>query len=225
MSKRRRSRRNPSYKVHRPVILSSGGLFYRPKFKKGKKRGSSSSILFPKATRLNPFRRHRRSRRARFNPGLNIKKAFGMQNLMYLSSIGGGVVAGFLGIPMLDRFMPQAIRDQSKWAYGVIYILAGTMLASMLKGRALKTASITLAGMGIYDLIQQNLVQDLPMISRSSLIIDKMIPESGAGGGAGGAAASEAAAANYLPYGTGYAQLAANYQAVGTDDPYQGLWQ
>lgn len=210
----RRTRRNArsSVKIHRPVIVESGGLFYRPKFKHGKKKGTVSSKLFRKATRLNP-RHRRRSRRLFRNPSLNLKSTFKVSNLLFLASIGSGVALGFLGIPLIDRFMPQAIKDQRKWAYGVLYILLGSVMASMVKGKNLKTAAMTFAGMGIYDLISQYALTDLPQISTVNPIITNLIPDS-----------SSTVAADYLAY-PGTSQLAANYETMGADscDPYAGI--
>lgn len=224
--RRVKSRRNPrkstgSYKVHRPVVISSGGLFYRPKFKHGPKAGEVSSKLFTKSTRLNPFRR----RKARRNPAAALRSAFSTRNLLFLTSIGGGVMAGFLGIPLIDRFMPQAIRDQRKWAYGALYILAGSMLASMVKKPALKTASLTLAGMGVYDIIQQNLLPDMPLISTSNLLVERMLPAGTTSVEAASANYMPMLAANYAPQGGTYTALAANYEPMGNDDPYTGIFQ
>jgi hypothetical protein len=219
-----RRRHNPSYKVHRPVIVESGGLFYRPKFHSKAHKGQISSRLHrwnrKGGIRINPLHR-RRSRFLRHNPALNLKRAMSMQNILMLTSIGGGVALGFLGIPLIDRFMPQVVKDQRKWAYGVLYVLLGGFLASAVRNKNLKTLSITIAGMGIYDLISQNILTDLPQILLTNAMIDKMLPQEAV------SPAPAPASADYLAlprsgYGVSYNPLSpAN--AMGGDNPYDGV--
>ena len=178
--RRKAKRRNPRFGLHRPSLRYG---------KKGWTR-SSRSKLIKKGTRINP----RRRLRVRRNP-LNLKSLFARQNIMQMIAVAGGLTVGFLAIPIAVRVAPSLY--QHRKFLGGANILLGLALAGFAKKSAIKTVGMTMASVGLYDLISQNIpALGLPMLADGSALIDKMIPQ---GTIAPPKTVDESAAADYLP--------------------------
>jgi len=173
-SNRRRGRRK-----HARTLTAS--RVYRPRLFKvrGKWHRSKRSRLFRMAgpVMINP--RHRR--RYRRNPAIvaRLRSAFSRQWLMQSATIGGGIALGALGIPLVYKLVPASNRAQVRPYLGVAHLILGSLLVGFARKAALKTIGATIAGVGVYDLISQNVAQlGLPMLSDSNSMIDNLLPMS-----------------------------------------------
>lgn len=189
----RRRRKNPIRSgKHRPVLIYSRS--------KGWKRPKRSHIK--KAFRVNPKRR----RRARRNPKLSLKSILSKQNLMQMTAVAGGLTVGFLGIPMLLKIAPSL--GANRKYLGGANIAVGLLLAGMGKKSYVKTAGMTMAAVGLYDLVSQNVpTLGLPLIADTAAIVSKMIPDK--------TSSSDTVSADYLPAPMAADFMSADYETVG----------
>jgi len=246
--KRRKARRKGYGKGRRYGI-------HRPRLRWGKRgwmavpRGSVK-----RGTRINRRRRIRRTRRntvARYNPrrayrrrnpaasrGL-IKSLTNRQTLGTALSIGGGLVAGSITMPLLTRILPSDITVKYNKCLGLANVLAGVLMFSFMKNRMLKQLGLVIAGTGMYDLVASNVTDlQLPMLPRSSAFINKLLPPPAGTVAPNGTSASYpiarqpvSAAARYgAPFAASYQQpFGASYQSpmpiegFGGDSPYSGV--
>lgn len=151
-TKARKSRaRSKSGKRIRPVVIVSGGKFYRPR----------RSKAFKRPTRING-RRRRRS-----NPSTSIRKVFSIQNITRYLAIGGGMVAGnmvtsFLATGILPfqstSIYPTAVQDimtKARPVLGLGNLLVGAFVASKVRNPMLRDAALGIAAYGGFDLFTQ----------------------------------------------------------------------
>jgi hypothetical protein len=145
---RRKSHRG---KRIRPVVIVSGGKFYRPR----------RSKAFRRPTRING-RRRRRS-----NPDTSIRKVFSMQNITRYLAIGGGMVAGsmvtsFFATGILPftttSIYPAAMQDamsKARPVLGLGNLLVGAYVAGKVRNPMLRDAALGIAAYGGFDLFTQ----------------------------------------------------------------------
>jgi len=102
--------------------------------------------------------------------------------LVNVATIGIGVVAGFLTLPLVARILPQSILDERAKMegfgkqIGLVNVAIGALLFGFMKNRRVKEAGLIIAGMGVYDLIAVNITQlGLPPLPVSSTAIDKLL--------------------------------------------------
>jgi hypothetical protein len=171
-SKRRRTRSRKGRKSHagrrvRPVVVVSGGKFYRPR----------RSKTFRRPTRINGRRRHRK------NPfmGSSLKSILSLKNIGRYVALGGGFIVGSSLTKFLTTgkipFMGDAAAPAgwvstiavARPAFGLINLIAGAFMASKVRNAYLKDVAMGVAVFGGYDLLTQALsymgVQNVPMIA------------------------------------------------------------
>lgn len=189
----RKARRNPRFGAHRPTLLYTWKGWKRPRHSK----------LFKKSTRVNP--KHRRHYRfARRNPAL----PFGINHVfMGGAKIAGGIALGFLGMPVLCKFMPAGITAKYSRFYGILHVVIGAVAASMIRNKMAKEMALIVAGTGVYDLLASNVTMlGLPALPRS-------------GGMLGDEPGVVGMGASYQQIGRDYAPaLGSSYETVGSDD-------
>lgn len=143
---------------HRPLLHKTRRGWKRPRH----------SLLFPKATRINPRRRSRRGYRR--NP-LIPKLPFQLdQVFMGGIKIAAGVGIGMLGMPVIVKYVAPMIDKEMKYRkfYGIIHVVVGAVAASMIKKALVREIALTVAGVGVYDLIASNLPIGLPPLADES---------------------------------------------------------
>jgi len=161
----RRKRRKGSlrYGTYRPVLKYTNKGWRRPK----------RSRLMRKATRVNP----RRRRRTRRNPSLNLRTLFAKRNLIHITAVAGGIAGGMLAVPAILRVAPQL--GEHRQFLGGIPLVLGLGIGGMARKPAIKTAGMTLAAVGLYDLISQLVTAlRLPTLPESAMLLDSLAPES-----------------------------------------------
>lgn len=223
---RRKRRKNPATrkatKVRRRKALSYGKhRVTLSKTRSGWKRPKRSRMgVGRKSVRVNRRRRRR-------NPKFSMKSAFSKQQLMMALSIGSGIVASALTMPILNKVLPSGLTSQRKYLGGV-HVIAGLLLTSLVKNKNIKTIGVVIAGAGVYDLIAQNVsALQLPGLPTSNILADKLMPALPAP-----VALTEAQSASYTPFlGMSYERggmLGASYQSqkntvgLGCDDAMFG---
>jgi hypothetical protein len=164
----KRRARSVAGKRIRPVILSRGGKYYRPR----------RSKYFKTARRVNG--RRRRSNGAAGKLLSTVKGMFKVPSLLRYASIGGGIFGGTLlskmlntGIvPFTSMALPASVTSalaKARPAHGLIHILAGTIIASKARNKHIKDAALGLAALGSFDLLMQVLalagMKNLPTFS------------------------------------------------------------
>jgi hypothetical protein len=140
------------------------------------------------------------------------------------TAIGGGIISGFMAMPLLFNVLPQSVKDQRKFL-GAIHVILGLVVASAMKNKNLKTVGYVLAGTGIYDLIAQNIDIGLPGLPTSNTLISKAIPSSTPVS----ASYYPALASSYEPsrnLSASYEPVSASYapEALAGTNPYDGIW-
>jgi len=194
--RRKVARKNPT---SRKAVLRSGRIRRNAKHKSvsaGKHRvtltkeksgwkGSSRGYV-RSGTRINP---RRRRKYVRANP-FNIKKVLSKEYLLNMASVGGGIAAGFLLMPLIETGMKSIIKkteDQvtaSKFLGGV-HVVLGFILGTMAKNPQLRQAGYTISATGLYDLIVSNvpgLTDAVPALPRTSVFASSLIAEEHAAG-------------------------------------------
>jgi len=123
---------------------------------------------------------------------------------MTAATIGVGLVAGWMTLPLVSRIMPATWQTQiasaTGWgkARGLINVAIGVLIFSMLKNKRAKEVGIVIAGTGVYDLIAVNVTAlGLPQLPVSNTAIDKMMPAASGSYGTPGTHASQAMAGSY----------------------------
>jgi len=143
---------------HRPKLVYTSTGWRRPR----------KSRLFRRPTRINPRRSHRRYRR---NP--MPKLPFNLANVAVGSlKIAGGIAVGYMGIPVICKFLSPIIDKTMQYRryYGLLHVVAGAAVASLIRQRIVKEIALTVAGVGVYDLISQNIPQlGLPRLPETSM--------------------------------------------------------
>lgn len=231
---------------HRPRITFGGGKWRR----------SKHSRLFKGPVMLNPRRRSRRRRRslARFNPFVSVryphrrrharrnpfnlggiktslKRVTNKAWLMNLVTISGGIAAGMAGKSVFVNLMPKIGLGSFTQYAGAGNILLGSILVGMGKKKLIKEIGITMAAVGMYDLIASMIPQYLPTLPSVT------IP--GLGGPVSGSYSvptlpvSPVAALSASYPGTTRAGYAGSYMAPdmrtegfhGDENPYDGIFE
>jgi len=210
-----------------------------------RKRRKRKNPAYGRSRRRNPvYRRRINRRRRRRNPNImaSVRRAFSRQWLMQSLTVGGGVVAGFMGMPLVYRLVPESNRTTLRPYLGIVHVLIGALMAGMLRNARMKQMGVVIAGTGVYDLLAQNISQlGLPGLPVSNILLDQAF-----GGGAAPALAASYPVARrpisrYAALAPSAQALAASYQAPGrqitklgstwasdewtTDNPYAGIWE
>jgi hypothetical protein len=142
-------------------------------------------------------------RHTRRNP-LNLRSLTNRSTLMTAATIGIGLVAGWMTLPVVSKILPASwqaqIASATGWgkARGLINVAVGILLFSMLKNKRAKEIGIVIAGTGVYDLIAVNLQAQLglPMLPVSNMALDKLMPAAAGSYGTPGTHATMALAGN-----------------------------
>lgn len=191
--------------MHRPVVIWSGKRFKRPK----------GSRLFPRPTRINPKRSHRR-KSIRRNP---LRLPLGMnRSLMAGLPVAGGIALSMFAMPQIAKYMPTSLKGQGKF-FGIVYVAAGVAAMSFVKKDIAKVMGGTVLAMGLYDLIACN----VPMLKLPPL--PGRTAENGAFGSSYGYGADEVVGASFNEIGTDFAPstMGSSYgEGVGDDIDYGG---
>lgn len=136
----------------RPVVIVSGGKFYRPR----------RSKAFKRPTRINGRRRRRRS-----NPAVSMRRVFSAQNITRYLAIGGGMVAGsmvtgFFATGILPftsmSIYPAGMQDammKARPVLGLGNLLVGAWVAGKVRNPMLRDAALGIAAYGGFDLFTQ----------------------------------------------------------------------
>ena len=205
--KRVKARRNPKFaSVHRPAIMWTPKGWARRKHKKSGRPYSRLTGFNKKGiVRINP----RKRRSYRNNP---MKLPFGIDKVaVSAAKIAGGLVIGYLMIPVISKVMPATITEKYGKFYGAFNVLIGAVAAATMKNKAIKDAALIVAGVGIYDLIASN----LPMLGLAPVLrSNTMLHINGEPGVIG---------SSYQEVGADYAPaMGSSYQEVGDDICYGG---
>jgi len=150
-SKARRAMSRSGKRI-RPVVIVSGGKFYRPR----------RSKAFKRPTRING-RRRRRS-----NPAVSIRRALSMPNIIRYLAIGGGMAAGSMVTSFVATgIMPfgggtsiypasiQSAMQKARPVLGLANLVVGAALAGKVKNPMLRDAALGIAAYGGFDLFTQ----------------------------------------------------------------------
>jgi hypothetical protein len=227
---------------YRRKAIPRGGRWHRPRVKKvgGRFFHTKRSRLFgSRPVRVNGrCRRRNGARRMRLNP-FNVKGLLSsITNKAWLMKVAGGAVgiaAGLTGKTLVEMGMDQVKLGQYKKYSGVGGVILGTLIAVMGKKEVYKTMGLAIAGVGAYDLIQQNLASSvLPVIN--GVNIKGLIPSTAMPSANGSypvpylpVSPVSALSSNYpSPATAGYS---GSYQAPemtqqgfsGQDNPYEGI--
>lgn len=102
---------------------------------------------------------------------------------MTAATIGIGLVAGWMTLPLVSKIMPAAWRSEiespTTWgkARGLINVAIGVALFTLLKNKHAKQIGMVVAGTGIYDLIAVNVPQlGLPSLPAQNSGLDNLMP-------------------------------------------------
>jgi hypothetical protein len=105
------------------------------------------------------------------------------QFLMSAGTIGVSLVAGTMSMSLVSGLIPTStdptkdLRSQMDKYLGLIHVLLGTLMYTMLRNRHLKTAGLVFGGLGVYDLIASNVPQiGLVPLPRSNINITRLLP-------------------------------------------------
>lgn len=143
-------RRGRSGKRIRPVVIVSGGKFYRPR----------RSKAFKRPTRINGRRRRR-------NPTRTLRRALSVANITRYLAIGGGMVAGsmvtsFFATGVLPfsttSIYPAAMQDvmtKARPFMGLANLVVGSLVAGKVRNPMLRDAALGIAAYGGFDLFTQ----------------------------------------------------------------------
>ncbi len=177
----KRRARSTAGKRIRPVILSRGGKYYRPR----------RSKYFKTARRVNGRRRRRNG-----SVGLvsTIKSMFKVPSLLRYASIGGGIFGGTLLTKMLNTglvpftsiALPASITSalaKARPAHGLIHIALGAVVAKKVRNKHVQDAALGLAALGSFDLLMQVLalagMKNLPTFSGMNIDLRGMTQYAG----------------------------------------------
>lgn len=152
--------------AHRPLVIFTGKSWKRP----------LKSKAFPRPTRINPKRSHRRYRR---NPLALPKLPFGInKTLMTALPVAGGLALGMFAMPQIVKVVPESLKKYAKF-YGVAHVVLGVAAMTFVKKDIVKTLGGTLVAMGLYDLLACNVkalkLPPLPGREESSLAADEIV--------------------------------------------------
>jgi len=103
------------------------------------------------------------------------KLPFNLANVAVGSlKIAGGIAVGYMGIPVICKFLSPIIDKTMQYRryYGLLHVVAGAAAASLIRQRIVKEIALTVAGVGVYDLISQNIPQlGLPRLPETSMLL------------------------------------------------------
>lgn len=95
--------------------------------------------------------------------------------------IGGGIVAGFLAMPLVTRLANMLKLGAYRPYFGIGHVVLGGAVAMLAKQRMLKELGLVIAGVGAYDLIASNVpMLSLPTVSATDWLTNLM-PKGAAG--------------------------------------------
>jgi hypothetical protein len=189
--------------AHRPVLYrTSSGNWMRPE----------KSKLFTHSTMINPRHRRRGRRSFRHNP-FRVKQLISKKYLMGTLVLGGGIAVGFLAMPLVTKLATALKLGAYRRYFGLGHVVIGGVLAAMMKRRALKELGLVIAGVGVYDLIANNIpALQLPAVSGKDWL-STLSPAAVSG--------SLDRTLSYAPtlptVGASYQPMAASYEAMGSD--------
>lgn len=229
-TRRKRRRRNPVRRVlkRNPMRARRRRRVYRPRRKIFRRNPS----YFAPALRSNPVKRRRRTRK---NPNGTFRRVMSQRWLMSVASIGVGIAAGYYTTPLVYGIIPAANREQFRPFMGGLNILAGSLLISFAPrrrgGKMMKEIGAIVAGMGVYDLVAENVPQlGLPPIPKTNPIVSGL-PGMSASYTVSHKPVSRVASSvgqsyAYAPvnYGASYSAPGAETAGLGSDDPFAGIW-
>lgn len=192
----------------------------RKKGSKGKlyaKRSKGRVVGKYAGMRINPSRKRRYARRR--NPALTFQTIFSRQKLMSAVSLGGGIVAGYMAMPIVAQAIPATQKASMDKYLGAVHVVIGLVLSSFVKNPLIKNTGMTIAGTGVYDLIAKNTPLGLTPLPRTASWLQKDSTPVGAPVGArvgasyGVAARPTSKVAGRTPLGASYMPLGASYQS------------
>jgi hypothetical protein len=137
-------------------------------------------MLHP-GTVLNPGRsympvsnpRRRRRRGLRLNPsGLIRKLVPGKEMIRNGITVAGGIAVGTIATPFASKIMTKVFNAEK--FTGVVHIVMGTVLFSLMKRKEVRNAGVIIAGMGIYDLIANFSGGKIPVLTRAVPLVDSV---------------------------------------------------
>jgi hypothetical protein len=76
--------------------------------------------------------------------------------------LAGGIAIGAYGFPLIAKVMPKnaagaPMLDRKYW--GIVHVVLGAIAAATIKKEVVKTMALTVAGVGVYDLLAANIPQ------------------------------------------------------------------
>jgi hypothetical protein len=133
--------------------------------------------------------------------------------------LAGGIVIGTLGMPVIVKFMPADLSRKYRKFYGLIYVVLGALAAGMIKKPLIKDIALTVAGVGVYDLIASNLTMlGLPALpNHNTTLLGASSEAAAAAAGLEIATAKIAGEAGVIGMDADFAPaLGSSYQAMGS---------
>lgn len=216
--RRSRKRKNAWYNAAKKHSAAARLGWRKRKAKKATKKRARKNPFYGRKhksvrkARRNPIFRRRRStrRRTRRNPfSVSMIKSIISKNwIMQAATIGGGIVAGAVAMPLINSIVPDSMKQYRKF-FGLLHVILGGVMYGMVRNARLKTVGAVVAGTGVYDLIASNVPQLglAPLPSTVPFIPAKLI----------GGSPAQPQGMNYYP------SLSANYEVMGLD--YAGAAQ
>ena len=134
--------------------------------------------------------------------------------------IAGGIAIGMLGMPVLVKFMPTDVTIKYRKYFGLIHVVVGAVAAATIRKQLVRDLALTVAGVGVYDLIASNLpMLGLPAVSNTTPLLALDAAQAAAlatGGVHGDEPGVIGMEADFAPaLGSSYQTMGASY---GTDD-------
>jgi hypothetical protein len=71
--------------------------------------------------------------------------------------LAGGIALGFYGMPLIEKVMPKDITTKYRKYFGLIHVVVGAVAAATIRKQLVRDLALTVAGVGVYDLIASNL--------------------------------------------------------------------
>lgn len=155
--KRRASRKRRRKNPYASVRVRKSGPKRRRKVHKVRVykvgRGKNAKLYRSPRYRLKPRRVNRRRRRS--NP-FAIKQYFGQRKLMRALTMLGGIGVAAFAKKFVTDMLPANMQEIGKRGYGLLSIVAGSMVANKSRRAATKNIAHGMIAFGVYDLIASN---------------------------------------------------------------------
>lgn len=151
-----------------------------------------------------------------------MRSVINKQFLMSAGTIGVSLVAGTMSMALVSMAIPTQQRASMDKYLGIVHVLLGTLMYTMLRNKNLKTAGLVFGGLGVYDLIASNVPQiGLTPLPRSNVQISKLLPAPAASTSAGFVGASYSRGKAPVMVGASYER---NQRTIGlSGDAYEGI--